>query len=214
TRWPTRSPIAIARKSSASARTIRSRCSSSNCWTPRRRRLRTSSASRPRSRKWSKKPCGSPTRAISRRRRPSTTGSISRTVKLGRSRNVASTLADLKSLEEDMLAQIDENGIREITYRQALQEALTEEMTANENVILMGEDIGAYGGSYVVTRGFQEEWGRERVIDTPISELGMTGVATGAAIAGIRPVLEIMTINFSLLAMDQIVNHAAKISYM
>jgi len=127
---------------------------------------------------------------------------------------VASTLADLKSLEEDMLAQIDENGIREITYRQALQEALTEEMTANENVILMGEDIGAYGGSYVVTRGFQEEWGRERVIDTPISELGMTGVATGAAIAGIRPVLEIMTINFSLLAMDQIVNHAAKISYM
>ena len=127
---------------------------------------------------------------------------------------MASTLADLRSLEEDQLQQLDADGVREITYRQALQEALTEEMTRDDNVILMGEDIGAYGGSYVVTRGFQEEWGRERVIDTPISELGMVGVATGASMAGIRPVMELMTVNFSLLAIDQIVNHAAKISYM
>ncbi len=127
---------------------------------------------------------------------------------------MASTLADLQSLSEDARDKITEDGVREITYRQALQEALNEEMTRDENVILMGEDIGAYGGSYVVTSGFQEEWGRERVIDTPISELGMTGVATGAALAGIRPVLELMTINFALLAVDQIVNHAAKISYM
>lgn len=127
---------------------------------------------------------------------------------------MASTLADLQSLSEDVRNQISEDGVREITYRQALQEALNEEMTRDENVILMGEDIGAYGGSYVVTSGFQEEWGRERVIDTPISELGMTGVATGAAMAGVRPVLELMTINFALLAIDQIVNHAAKISYM
>jgi pyruvate dehydrogenase E1 component beta subunit len=127
---------------------------------------------------------------------------------------VASTLADLQSLEEDMRDRLSEDGVREITYRQALQEALTEELTRDDNVILMGEDIGAYGGSYVVTRGYQEEWGRERVIDTPISELGMVGVAAGAAMAGMRPVLELMTINFALLAIDQIVNHAAKISYM
>lgn len=127
---------------------------------------------------------------------------------------MASTLADLKSLDEDLRNQISEDGVREITYRQALQEALEEELERDENVVLMGEDIGAYGGSYVVTRGFQEKWGRERVIDTPISELGFVGVGTGAAMAGMRPVVELMTINFALLAIDQIVNHAAKISYM
>lgn len=127
---------------------------------------------------------------------------------------MASTLADLKALDEDLLNQINEDGVREITYRQALQEALEEEMTNDDNVILMGEDIGAYGGSYVVTRGFQEKWGRERVIDTPISELGFTGVGVGASMGGLKPVVELMTINFTLLAIDQIVNHAAKISYM
>lgn len=127
---------------------------------------------------------------------------------------MASTLADLKALDEDLKNQITEDGVREITYRQALQEALEEEMTSDDNVILMGEDIGAYGGSYVVTRGFQEKWGRDRVIDTPISELGFTGVGVGAAMGGLKPVVELMTINFTLLAIDQIVNHAAKISYM
>lgn len=127
---------------------------------------------------------------------------------------MASTLADLKALDEDLKNQITEDGVRDITYRQALQEALEEEMTSDDNVILMGEDIGAYGGSYVVTRGFQEKWGRDRVIDTPISELGFTGVGVGAAMGGLKPVVELMTINFTLLAIDQIVNHAAKISYM
>jgi pyruvate dehydrogenase E1 component beta subunit len=103
---------------------------------------------------------------------------------------------------------------REITYRDALREALREEMDANENVILMGEDIGAYGGSYVVTAGFLEEYGRKRVIDTPIAELGIVGSAVGMAMGGLRPVAELMTINFSLLAMDQIVNHAAKMYAM
>jgi pyruvate dehydrogenase E1 component beta subunit len=130
---------------------------------------------------------------------------------------VASTLEDLKSLEADSQSRAssdDPDAVREITYREALREALEEEMERDPNVFLMGEDIGAYGGSYVVTRGFQEKWGRERVIDTPISELGMVGVAVGAAISGTRPVVELMTINFALLAIDQIVNHAAKISYM
>lgn len=103
---------------------------------------------------------------------------------------------------------------REITYRDALREALREEMDRDERVFLMGEDIGAYEGSYVVTRGFLEEYGRKRVRDTPISELGIVGLANGAAMGGLRPVVELMTINFSLLAMDQIVNHAAKLHYM
>ena len=103
---------------------------------------------------------------------------------------------------------------REITYRDALREALHEEMDRDERVFLMGEDIGAYGGSYVVTRGFLEEYGRKRVRDTPISELGIVGVGIGAAMGGLRPIVELMTINFSLLAMDQIVNHAAKLHYM
>ncbi|RIK45432.1 MAG: alpha-ketoacid dehydrogenase subunit beta [Chloroflexi bacterium] len=104
--------------------------------------------------------------------------------------------------------------MREVTYRDALREAITEEMDKNPNVLLLGEDIGAYGGSYVVTRGFQEKYGRKRVIDTPIAELGIVGVAVGAAMAGLKPIVELMTINFSLLAIDQIVNHAAKIHYM
>ena len=78
----------------------------------------------------------------------------------------------------------------------------------------MGEDIGAYGGAYAVTRGFLEEYGPERVKDTPISESVIVGAAIGAAMGGCRPIVEIMTINFSLLAMDQIVNHAAKLRYM
>jgi pyruvate dehydrogenase E1 component beta subunit len=130
---------------------------------------------------------------------------------------VASTLEELREMQreaEERAKQGDIQGERDVTYRDALREAIVEEMDRDERVFLMGEDIGAYGGSYVVTRGFQEQYGRKRVIDTPIAELGMVGVAVGAAMGGLKPIVELMTINFSLLAMDQIVNHAAKIHYM
>jgi len=103
---------------------------------------------------------------------------------------------------------------RQLSYRDALREAIREELDTDERVVLLGEDIGAYGGSYVVTRGFQEEYGRERVVDTPISESAIVGASIGAAMGGMRPVVELMTINFSLLAIDQIVNHAAKMRHM
>jgi pyruvate dehydrogenase E1 component beta subunit len=104
--------------------------------------------------------------------------------------------------------------MREITFREALRQTLREELIADERVVLMGEDIGAYGGSYAVTKGLQEEFGPERVRDTPISESVVVGCGIGAAMGGLRPIVELMTINFSLLAFDQIVNNAAKISYM
>src|SRR5919202_927693 len=101
-----------------------------------------------------------------------------------------------------------------ITYRQALTEALREEMTSDENVFLLGEEIGRFGGSYKVTEGLLDEFGPQRVLATPISELGIIGLATGAAMTGLRPVAEIMTINFIIVGMDQLVNNAAKIPYM
>ena len=101
-----------------------------------------------------------------------------------------------------------------ITYREAISQALREEMRRDERVFLMGEEIGVWGGSYAVTRGFLDEFGEKRVRDTPIAEGVIAGAAAGAAIAGLRPVAEIMTINFAFLAMDQIVNHVAKLHYM
>ncbi len=98
-----------------------------------------------------------------------------------------------------------------ISYRQALHDTLREELLRDENVFLMGEEIGVFEGSYKITAGLLQEFGPKRVRDTPIEEEGFVGVAIGAAMLGLRPVVEIMTINFSLLAMDQIVNHAAKI---
>ncbi len=99
-------------------------------------------------------------------------------------------------------------------YREALNQALREEMEADENVFLMGEDIGVFQGAFKVTAGLLEEFGEKRVRDTPISENTIVGMGVGAAMIGLRPVVELMTINFSLLAMDQIVNHAAAIHYM
>lgn len=98
-----------------------------------------------------------------------------------------------------------------MSYRQALHEALREEMLRDDDVLLIGEEIGRFEGSYKITAGMLEEFGPRRVRDTPIAEEGFTGAAVGAAMLGLRPVVEIMTINFSLLALDQIVNHAAKI---
>lgn len=100
---------------------------------------------------------------------------------------------------------------RVITYRQALQETLRAELERDPDVILMGEEIGVFEGSYKITAGLLADFGPKRIIDTPISEEGFTGAAIGAAMLGLRPVVEIMTLNFSLLAIDQIVNHAAKI---
>jgi len=102
----------------------------------------------------------------------------------------------------------------ETTMRDALRETLREEMLQNEHAIMMGEDIGAYGGSYGVTRGFLEEFGEERIIDTPISESAVVGCGIGAAMGGLRPIVEMMTINFSFLAIDQIINIASKVHYM
>src|ERR1044072_911403 len=99
-------------------------------------------------------------------------------------------------------------------YREALNAALREEMQRDESVLLMGEDIGVFNGAYKVTAGLLEEFGEKRVRDTPISENTIVGMGVGAAMAGLRPVVELMTVNFSLLALDQIVNHAAAIHYM
>lgn len=98
-----------------------------------------------------------------------------------------------------------------ITYRQALHDTLREEMLRDEDVFLIGEEIGVFEGSYKITAGLLQEFGEKRVRDTPIAEEGFVGAAIGAAMLGLRPVVELMTINFSLIALDQIVNHAAKI---
>jgi len=102
----------------------------------------------------------------------------------------------------------------EMTFRQALHDTLREELLRDENVFLIGEEIGTFEGSYKITAGLLKEFGPKRVVDTPICENGFVGLATGAAMLGLRPVVEIMTINFIVLAMDEIVNHAAKIYYM
>jgi pyruvate dehydrogenase E1 component beta subunit len=101
-----------------------------------------------------------------------------------------------------------------ITMRQAITDALREEMLRDETVFIMGEEIGVWGGTYAVTRGFYDEFGPKRVRDTPISEMAIGGVAAGAAMNGLRPVAEFMTINFAFVAFDAIINHAAKVHYM
>lgn len=102
----------------------------------------------------------------------------------------------------------------EITYREALNQALREEMARDDSVFLMGEEVAEYDGAYKVSKGLLKEFGSMRVVDSPISELGFAGLGVGAAMTGLRPVIEFMTFNFSILALDQVVNHAAKILYM
>jgi pyruvate dehydrogenase E1 component beta subunit len=101
-----------------------------------------------------------------------------------------------------------------ITMREALNQALREEMLRDENVFLMGEEVAEYQGAYKVTKGLLQELGAKRVIDTPITELGFAGLGVGAAMVGLRPIVEFMTFNFSILATDQIINSAAKMLYM
>jgi pyruvate dehydrogenase E1 component beta subunit/2-oxoisovalerate dehydrogenase E1 component len=105
-------------------------------------------------------------------------------------------------------------GKLETTYRDALNEALREALRADERVFLVGEDVGAYGGCYAVSRGLLQEFGPERVRDAPLSESAFVGAGIGAAMAGMRPIVEVMTVNFSLLALDQIVNNAATLLHM
>lgn len=102
----------------------------------------------------------------------------------------------------------------EMLMREAIARGLREALDGDDRVFLMGEDIGAYGGAYAVTRGFLDQYGADRIIDTPIAESVLVGSAVGAALGGLRPIVEVMTINFTLLAMDQIVNQAAKLRYI
>ncbi len=104
--------------------------------------------------------------------------------------------------------------MRRITYREAVKEALQEALRSDARVFLMGEDVGRYGGSYGCSKGLLAEFGEERIRDTPLSEEGFTGAGIGAALGGMRPIVEIMTVNFSLLALDQIVNTAATLRHM
>jgi len=104
--------------------------------------------------------------------------------------------------------------MRKIPFRQALREAMVEEMRHDESVFLMGEEVAVYNGAYKVSQGMLEEFGERRVIDTPISELGFAGIGVGAAMNGTRPIIEFMTWNFAVLAFDQIVNSASKMLSM
>lgn len=104
--------------------------------------------------------------------------------------------------------------MREIQFREALREALNEEMRRDERVFLMGEEVALYNGAYKVSQGMLEEFGPKRIIDTPIAELGFAGIGVGAAMNGLRPVIEFMTFNFSLVAIDQVINAAAKMKSM
>lgn len=102
----------------------------------------------------------------------------------------------------------------ELTYREAINQALAEEMERDDSVFLLGEEVAEYDGAYKVTKGLLDKFGERRVVDTPISELGFTGLGVGAAMVGLRPVVEFMTFNFSLLALDQVINGAAKLLHM
>ena len=104
--------------------------------------------------------------------------------------------------------------MRTVAFREALNEALSEEMEKDDRIFLMGEEVGHYDGAYKVSKGLLKKFGENRVIDTPIAEGGFVGVGIGAAMVGLRPVVEMMTFNFALLALDQIVNSAAKMNYM
>jgi len=102
----------------------------------------------------------------------------------------------------------------EMTYREALNAAMVQEMNRDDSVFLMGEEVAEYDGAYKVSRGMLEQFGDQRVVDSPISELGFAGLCVGAAMAGLRPICEFMTFNFSILALDQVINSAAKMLYM
>src|SRR5512139_3993695 len=113
-----------------------------------------------------------------------------------------------------MQQETAKTGVVEMSYREAVREALRDAIKRDDRVFLMGEDVGRYGGCYAVSHGLLAEFGPERIRDTPLSESGFTGAGIGAAMAGMRPIVELMTVNFSLLALDQILNNAATVRHM
>ena len=125
--------------------------------------------------------------------------------------NVISTIDDKEKNDQELN---ENSSTKQLTVREAINSAIAEEMKLDENVFLMGEEVGEYQGAYKVSQGLLEEFGSNRVIDTPITEHGFTGLAVGAAFSGIRPIVEFMTFNFAMQALDQIVNSAAKTNYM
>ena len=133
------------------------------------------------------------------------------TTQVRKKTNATSTIADKEEHDQEVH---ENNSINQLTVREAINSAIAEEMRLDENVFLMGEEVGEYQGAYKVSQGLLEEFGAERVIDTPITEHGFTGLAVGAAFSGIRPIVEFMTFNFAMQALDQIVNSAAKTNYM
>jgi len=132
--------------------------------------------------------------------------------------NKGMPLSKKNNLENDKTSEKEvsqtKQNINSITMRQAIRDTIAEEMRKNESVFLMGEEVGEYQGAYKVTKGLLEEFGSNRVLDTPISEHGFTGLAIGSAFKGLRPIVEFMTFNFSMQAIDQIINSAAKTLYM
>ena len=132
--------------------------------------------------------------------------------------NKGMPLSKKNNLENDKTSEKEvsqtKKNINSITMRQAIRDTIAEEMRKNESVFLMGEEVGEYQGAYKVTKGLLEEFGSNRVLDTPISEHGFTGLAIGSAFKGLRPIVEFMTFNFSMQAIDQIINSAAKTLYM
>ncbi len=129
----------------------------------------------------------------------------------GKIDSVDTTLEDLKRKNNEITGN---QVVNELTVREAINSAIAEEMRLDEDVFLIGEEVGEYQGAYKVSQGLLEEFGSERVIDTPITEHGFTGLAVGAAFTGIRPIVEFMTFNFAMQALDQIINSAAKTNYM
>ena len=125
--------------------------------------------------------------------------------------NVISRVDDKEKNDQELN---ENSSTKQLTVREAINSAIAEEMKLDENVFLMGEEVGEYQGAYKVSQGLLEEFGSNRVIDTPITEHGFTGLAVGAAFSGIRPIVEFMTFNFAMQALDQIVNSAAKTNYM
>jgi pyruvate dehydrogenase E1 component beta subunit len=109
---------------------------------------------------------------------------------------------------------MNDNTTIKLTYREAIKQAIREALQKDEKVFLMGEDVGRYGGAFAVSKGLLQEFGPERIMDVPLSESGFVGAGIGAALNGMRPIVEVMTVNFSLLAMDQIVNNAATLLHM